>query len=111
MPKPRHLVVAHDDELQVEGPGRQHAPLAGDDGVDDQELRLDDVLQVGDLLVQPVVVIDQAVPVVLDADVVLVAEGHRGPRVRLELGQVHEEVGPRHRLGGEHVVAQPPLVL
>jgi hypothetical protein len=104
------LVVAHDDELQVERLRRQHAPLAGDDAVDADELRLDDVLEVGDLLVQAVVVVDEAVPVVLDPDVVLHREGHRRPRVRLELGAVDEEVGLRDGLGREDVVAQALLV-
>ena len=38
--------------FEVERPGRQHPPLAGDDRVDGDELRLDDVLEVGDLLVE-----------------------------------------------------------
>ena len=96
--------------FEVERDRREHAPLAGDDRVDGDELRLDDVLQVGDLLVEPVIVIDQAVPVVLDADVVLHRERHRRPRVRLELGAVDEEVGLRDRLGREDVVAQAPFV-
>ena len=57
------------------------------------ELRLDDVLEVGDLLVQPVIVVDEAMPVVLDPDVVLHRERDRGPGVRLELRAVDEEVG------------------
>ena len=89
----RDLVVAHDDQAEVERDRRQHAPLAGGDRVDRDELRLDDVLEVGDLLVELVVVIDQAMAVVLDPDVVLHRERHRRPRVRLELRAVDEEVG------------------
>ena len=106
----RDLVVADDDEVHVARDRREHAPLARDDAVDDDELRLDDVLEVGDLPVERVVVIDEAMPVVLDPDVVLHREGDRRPRVRLELRAVDEEVGLRDRLGREDVIAQPPLV-
>ncbi len=106
-----HLVVTHDDELQVEGKRCEHPPLAGDDRVDGDELWLDDVLQIGDLLVQLVIVVDQAMPVVLDTDVVLHAERDGRPGMRLELGTVDEEVGLRHRLGGEERVAQAPRVI
>jgi hypothetical protein len=74
------------------GMGREHAAFARGDRVDGDELRLDDVLEVGDLLVEPVVVVDEAVPVVLDPDVVLHREGHRRPGVGLELRAVDEEV-------------------
>jgi hypothetical protein len=104
------LVVAHDDEAEGERDGREHPALARGDRVDGDELRLDDVLQVGDLLVEPVVVIDQPVAVVLDPDVVLHRERHRRPRVRLELRAVDEEVGLGDGLGREHVVAQAPRV-
>ena len=57
------------------------------------------------------VVIDQAVSVILKADVVLHRERHRRPRVSLELRRVHEEVGPSDRLGNEYVVAKAPRVL
>ena len=107
----RHLVVAHDDELQVERDRCEHAALAGDDPVDRDELRLGDVLEVRDLLIQLVVVIDQPMPIVLDADVVLHAEGDRRPRVRLELRTVHEEVGLGDRLGREERVTQAPGVV
>ncbi len=106
----RDLVITHHDELHVERLGRQHPPFAGDDRVDAHELRLDDVLKIGDLLVQAVVVIDEAVTVVLDPDVVFHREGDRRPRVRLELGGIDEEVCLRDRLGREHVVAQALLV-
>jgi hypothetical protein len=102
------LVVAHDHEVEREGDRREHPALARGDRVDGDELRLDDVLEVGDLLVEPVVVVDEPVPVVLDPDVVLHREGHRGPRVGLELRAVDEEVGLRDGLRGEDVVAQPP---
>ena len=106
----RDLAVAHDDQAEVERHRREHAALAGGDRVDRDELRLDDVLEVGDLLVELVIVIDQAMPIVLDADVVLHRERHRRPRVRLELRAVDEEVGARDRLGREEVVAQPARV-
>ena len=61
------------------------SPLAGDDRVDGDELRLDDRLEVGDLPVELVVVVDQSMPVVLDADVVLHAEGDRRPGMRIGL--------------------------
>ena len=50
--------------------------------------------------------IDEAMAVVLDSDVVLHREGDRRPRVRLELGAVDEEVGLRDGLRREDVVAQ-----
>ena len=96
--------------LSVERLGRQHPPLARDDRVDGDELRLDDVLEVGDLLVEAVVVVDEAVPVVLDPDVVLHREGDGRPRVRLELRRVDEVVGLRDGLGDEDVVAQALVV-
>lgn len=106
----RRLVVPHDDQLQLPRDGRQHAPLTGDYPVDDDQLGLQHVLQVGHLLVEPVIVIDEPVPVVLEPDVVLHRERHRGPRVGLELGHVDEEVRLRHRLGHEDRVAQAALV-
>ncbi len=99
------LVVAHDDQPEVERNGREHRALPGDDGVHGDEARLDHVLQVHDLGVQAVVVVDHAVPVVLDADEVLHREGHRGPGVRLELGAVDEEVGGHDGTRDEHGVA------
>ena len=87
------LVVAHDHQAQIEGDRRQHPPFAGRDRVDGHDLRLDDVLEIADLLVEGVIVIDEPMPIVLNADVGLEAEGHRGPGVGLELGAVDEEVG------------------
>ena len=99
------LAVAHDDEVQAARDGREHAPLAGFDGVDGDEFRLHDVLQIRDLLVEAVIVIDEPMPVVLNPDVVLQREGDGGPRVGLELRTVHEEVALRDGLRGEQVVA------
>ena len=103
-------VVAHDDQAEVEGDRRQHAAGTGGDGVDGDELRLNDVLEIGDLFVQPMIVIDQPMAVVLDANVVLHREGHRGPRVRLELRAIDKKVGASDRLGREDVVAKTRLV-
>ena len=44
--------------------------------------------------IQSMVVIDESVPIVLNPDVRLEREGDRRPRVRFELGAVHEEVRP-----------------
>jgi len=99
-----HLTVAHDHEVQPARDGREHATLARHDRVDGDELGLHDVLQVGDLLVEPVIVVDQPVAIVLDADVVLERERHCRPRVGLELRAIHEEVGLCHWLGREDVV-------
>ncbi len=101
-----HLAIAHDDKVQRKGLGRQHAAFAGDDGVDGDKLRLNDVLQVGDLLVEAMVVIDQPMAIVLNADVVFHREGHRGPRMGLKLRHVDEEVRLGNRLRSEDVVAQ-----
>ena len=102
----RDLAVAHDDHAERERRWREHAPLSGGDRIDRDERRLDDVLQVRDLLVELVIVIDQPVTVILDADVRLERERHGRPRMRLELGAVDEEVRARDRLGREQVVAQ-----
>jgi hypothetical protein len=104
------LVVADDEQLHVPRDRREHSPLAGDDRVDDDELRLDHVLEVGHLPVQRMVVVDEAMTVVLDPDVVLHREGHGRPRVRLELRAVDEEVCLGHGLGREDVVAEASLV-
>ncbi len=104
------LIVAHDHHVQGERDRRQHPALARDDGVDADELWLHDVLEVGDLLVETMIVIDEAVTVVLDPDVVLHREGDRRPRMRLELRAVHEEVRARDGLRRVDVVAQAPLV-
>ncbi len=106
----RDLVVPHDDEIEGEWPRGQHPPLARDDRVDGDELRLDDVLEVGDLLVEAVIVVDETVSVVLDPDVILHREGDGRPRVRLELRRVDEVVRLGDRLRHEDVVAQPVLV-
>jgi len=63
----RDLVVAEDDESSLRGSGVSMRPSTGDDGVDGDELRLDDVLEIGDLVVERMVVIDEAVTVVLDS--------------------------------------------
>ena len=102
-----HRIVAHEDQLQVEGYGREHPLLSRGDGVDGDEIGMDDLLQVGDLLVEPVVVVDEAVPVVLEPDVVLEREGHRGPGVGLELGEVDEIIAPCNGLRDENQVPQP----
>jgi hypothetical protein len=107
----RDLVVAHDHEPEVEGDRREHASLAGRDRIDRHELWLDHVLQVGDLAIELVVMIEQAVAIVLDADVVLEAERDGRPRVRLELRAVHEEVGLGHGLRREQAVAQALWVI
>jgi len=86
----RDLVVAHDDEIEREGSRRQHPPLAGDDRVNCDELRLDDVLKVGDLLVQTVVMVDEAMTVPLFG-------GRRAIRIR---------AGSRNFAGGIDTLAE-----
>ena len=66
---------------EIERNGRQHASFARGDGVDRDELGLDVLAEIGDLLVQSMIVVDEAVPIVLNADVVLHREGDRRPRV------------------------------
>ena len=97
-----HLVVAENDQVHVEWNWGEHSPLPGGDGINCNELRLDDLLKISDLLVESPVVVDQPMAIVLDPDVVLQTEGHGCPRVGLELGEIDEEVRPRHRLRCEH---------
>jgi len=101
------LAIAHDDEAQLLRNRGEHASFASHDGVDDDELRLNDELQVANLFIEAMVVIDEAVSVVLDTDVILDGECDGGPRVRLELGAIDEEVGFGDRLGRKDVIAEP----
>src|ERR1700712_4923188 len=55
----RHLAVTHNYQMERERLGGEHAPLPRGDRIDGNELRLDDVLQVGDLFVEAVIVVDE----------------------------------------------------
>ena len=87
---------------------RSHRPLVPrDDGVDAQEVWLDELLQIGHFVVEAMVVVDEPVSVILQTDVVLGPEGDGCPRMSLELRRVDEEVGPQHRLWRVDDVPQP----
>ena len=60
-----HLVVTHNNQFHIERQRRQHPAFAGNDGIGGDELRLDDVLEVGHFLIQMGIVVNQPVPVVL----------------------------------------------
>src|SRR5690606_6000005 len=71
------LVVPHDNQVHFIGNRGQHATFARNNRVDGDELRLNDVLEVGNLLIKFVVVVDESVSVVLNADIRLQTEGDR----------------------------------
>ena len=106
----RDLVVSHHDHIERKRYWRQHSPLTRDDCIDADELWLDDVLEVGDFLIESMIVIDQSMAIILNSDVSLERKRHRGPWVSLELWAVYKEVRLGDRFWREDVVAQTPFV-
>mgnify|MGYP006910304018 CR=1 FL=1 len=104
------LRVPHEDERHLARLRREHPPFTRHDAINRDKLRLNDELKIADLFVEPMIVIDEPMTIILDADVILHREGDRRPRVALEFRTVDKRVGLCDRLGREEVVAEAPRV-
>ena len=98
----------HDGSHVKRGRGKHHF-LPGRNGIYCNKAWLDDLLKVGNFVLQEAVVIHQPVPIILNSDEVLEAQGEPAPGMGLEFRQVDEKVTFCNRLWHKDLIPEPLL--
>src|SRR4030043_860834 len=99
-------ICPHHDRAHCERGRRQQHFLSRGNGIEGDKFWLDDLLEIRNLVLKKDIMVNQPVPVILNADEIFKAQRQPAPWVGLELGQVDEKIAFGNRLGDKDRLAE-----